>query len=806
MLVAAWVSIAVLGYVYLGYPLLLRLIVALRGLRRIARADITPPVSFVISAYNEAPVIRQKLTNALQMDYPAGLLQIAVVSDASEDETDDIVREFASAGVELMRQEDRRGKTAGLNAVVPRLTGDVIVFSDANAIYRSDAIRKLVRNFADPEVGCVTGESRYTPTRPNSAADFGERAYWDYEIQQKRLETAIGSTVGGDGAIYAIRRSLWQPLPEAAINDFLNPLQIVAAGWRAIYEPEAVCFEETAGGTSSEYRRRVRIVSRSWRAIFQAPGALNPFRVGLFALSLVSHKVLRWWSGLFLFMLALALALRLPPLILTFPIRVQTGLAFAALFALALPPVRRLVSVALYFIAIHLASLEGVVKGTIGRISGTWRPSRQETGAEVPQFAVWPVLLILAAFVGAAVVMVGSTSVARVGFWSSIYTLAYVYVVYPLLITVLALIRPRPVQKSPITPRVALLILANDEADVIEAKLQNSVAVDYPRPLLRIVVASDGSVDQTNDIVRSYAGAGVELMAFPHRQGKMATINAAMAALNDVDAVVFSDANVFLQPWAVRELVANLGDPDVGAVSGDVVLVGDRAALARSEDLYYRYERWLQKTESALGSMIGVDGALYAIRRPLFVPQAPDTVLDDMAIPMAVLQQNHRVVFEPAALASEQGSQSAWEEFSRKTRVVAGAAQFLLRGTTCIPFRQPQVMFSLVSHKILRWLSPCLLMTALVCSGVLLSVSALYTAFVLAHGGLLALGLAGCAPALRRFWPIGLAHYYCLVQGAAAAGFLRGLRGRQPTAWERFSRTPVEGSVAGGPASTAGMS
>ncbi len=198
--------------------------------------------------------------------------------------------------VRLARQQERRGKTAGLNHTVPGLAGDIVVFSDANAMYAPDALMKLAANFADAEVGCVTGEARYLAGR-TSAADFGERAYWDYEINIKRLETAVGSMVGGDGAIYAIRRPLWRELPENAINDFLNPLQIVEAGWRAVYEPLAVCYEETAGGVRSEYRRRVRIISRSWRAVFEASGVLNPRRVGLFTWSLVSHKMLRWLSG-----------------------------------------------------------------------------------------------------------------------------------------------------------------------------------------------------------------------------------------------------------------------------------------------------------------------------------------------------------------------------------------------------------------------------------------------------------------------------------------------------------------------------
>jgi hypothetical protein len=273
----------------------------------------------------------------------------------------------------------------------------------------------------------------------------------------------------------------------------------------------------------------------------------------------------------------------------------------------------------------------------------------------------------------------------------------------------------------------------------------------------------------------------------------MPTINAAVDEIGDVEVIVFSDANVFLQPDAIRSLVANLADPTVGGVSGDVILVGERAALAAPEDLYYRYERSLQGWESAVGSMIGVDGALYAVRRRAFMPQPPDTILDDMAIPMAVIRQGYRVVFEPNALAIEQGSQTSWEEFQRKTRVVAGAAQFLLRSWNHLPLGNPQVMFSYLSHKVLRWLSPPLALATLVCAGALAPTSPGYAATALGQTAVLAVGLAGCLPQLRRFWPVGLAHYYCLLQAAATVGFLRGLRGRQPSAWERFARTPVEG-------------
>ena len=241
-----------------------------------AVAPITPSLTLVISAYNEAAVIRKKIENALALDYPAEALEIVVISDASDDGTDDIVKEYASQGVRLFRQAERRGKTAGLNphrSDAPRRDRGVL---RRQRDVRDDALRKLVRNFADPTCRLRHGRGAVSAdgddARPTSANGCTGTTRCRSSVSRRQL----GSMVGGDGAIYAIRRSLWQTLPENAINDFLNPLQIVAAGWRGVYEPEAVCFEETAGGMRTEYRRRVRIVSRSWRAVFQAPWRAQP--------------------------------------------------------------------------------------------------------------------------------------------------------------------------------------------------------------------------------------------------------------------------------------------------------------------------------------------------------------------------------------------------------------------------------------------------------------------------------------------------------------------------------------------------
>lgn len=784
------VSFGALFYVYVGYPLLLQLLVWVRGARPVRRGPERPRVSLVISAFNEEAVIEAKIRNALALYYPDGLLEIVVVSDASSDGTDAIARSFADRGVRLLRQAERRGKTAGLNAAVPQLTGDIIVFSDANAMYDPIALDNLMRNFADPAVGCVTGEARYLKGN-RSAADVSERAYWNYEIWIKRTETALGSMVGGDGAIYAIRKPLWQTLPEDAINDFLNPLQIVGAGWRGVYEPEAVCYEETAAGIGREWRRRVRIVSRSWRAVFQAPGVLNPFRVGLFAFCLLSHKVLRWFSGLFLSIGVVALVawtvLRAP---VSPAVVVGTALVIAVGFAL--PWFRRGASFALYFAAINVASFVGVIRGTFGSVSGVWTTPRADVRSG---YVVRPGLAILVlaslGFAGALVgLAVDAPRYAPMLFWTSVMTLGYVYLGYPVVLRMWAALSKKHVATDAAEPRVCLLIAANDEAAVIRRKVENSLGLDYPAARLDVVVASDGSTDGTNEIVRRF-GPRVQLLAFAERRGKMAAINEAMRSVA-ADVVVFSDANTFLRPDAVRKLVQNFADPAVGAVSGDVVLTGERAALGGSEDLYYRYERHLQRLESEVGSLIGVDGALYALRRGLFTAPPADTILDDMAIPMGVLRSGHRVVFEDEALAEEAGSGSSSEEFWRKVRVVAGAVQFLLRPDSGVPMRQKQALFTLVSHKALRWMSPAFGTIAFLSSALLAPSSWFFSTVLAAECGVFALGVAGCAPVLRRYSVVALPHYFCLVQAAAAVGFLRGIGGRQPVAWRRFARATVQ--------------
>jgi cellulose synthase/poly-beta-1,6-N-acetylglucosamine synthase-like glycosyltransferase len=373
-----WILAGVLAYVYAGYPLLLALIDRLGARRPVHHADTKPTVTLVVSAFNEEEVIAEKLRNSLAMDYPLDRLQIIVVSDASEDATDEIVGTFGDRNVELLRMPGRSGKTLGLNAAVERAKGEVVVFSDANAMYLRDAVSKMVRNFADPTVGAVVGESTYSTAEVES--ERSEGLYWKYETTIKLLETRIGSVVGGDGAIYAIRRSLYVPMRADALSDFVNPLQIAKGGHRVVYEPEARSVEKAAENFNKEFKRKVRIVNRAWRAMNGMRELLNPFRYGFFAFELISHKVLRWLVPFFMaavFVVTLPLAGKAPIYLAALLAQVFFYvLAFCGYLMRSKPAMPAAVSVPFYFCLVNWAAALGIFEALRGKTYTVWTTAR----------------------------------------------------------------------------------------------------------------------------------------------------------------------------------------------------------------------------------------------------------------------------------------------------------------------------------------------------------------------------------------------------------------------------------------------
>ena len=378
MEITFWCLLAVVVYVYAGYPLILLMLTRRADPLACKHEKNLTSVTLIVSAFNEEDCIAERLENCLELDYPTDLLEIIVISDASSDATDSIVAEYEHRGVSLLRMEQRGGKTLGLNAGIDKARGDVVVFSDANAMYRPDAIRALVTPFADQGIGAVIGESCYVES--DSDAGRSESLYWRYETAIKLLESRRGSVVGGDGAIYAVRRPLYRPMSADSLSDFVNPLQVVQAGYRCVYEPKALSYEATAGAFAKEYRRKVRIVNRAWRALWPLRCMLNPFRYGAFSLKLWSHKVLRWWVPFMLLALLVInvnLVTKGTVYVITLIAQIIAyALAFAGFLYRDVDRLPNFMRIPYYFCLVNIASAVGLLEAMSGKSYTTWTTAR----------------------------------------------------------------------------------------------------------------------------------------------------------------------------------------------------------------------------------------------------------------------------------------------------------------------------------------------------------------------------------------------------------------------------------------------
>jgi len=294
-----WTCISVLGYVYVGYPLLVYLMSRLWP-KPLKTAEIEPEVTILITAFNEEDSIRAKLENTLKIDYPADKLEILVASDGSTDRTDSIVEEFASHGVKLFRKEGRVGKTTTQNNAVDQAAGEIVLFSDATTIYREDVFQQILPAFADESVGCVAGRLIYVDDL-STTVGLGAQSYWGYETFIKIAESRVCSLIGASGCLYAVRRSAYEPMYAEACSDFLICTNLYRKGLRSVFAPDAVCFEHTNRQAADELRMRVRVISQTFTDLWRNRDMLNPLKSGFFAVELISHKVLRYAVPLILF-------------------------------------------------------------------------------------------------------------------------------------------------------------------------------------------------------------------------------------------------------------------------------------------------------------------------------------------------------------------------------------------------------------------------------------------------------------------------------------------------------------------------
>lgn len=290
-------------------------------------------------------------------------------------------------------------------------------------------------------------------------------------------------------------------------------------------------------------------------------------------------------------------------------------------------------------------------------------------------------------------------------FWISIAAILYTYAGYPSLVWLLSRLRAREVHKAGVEPRVSIVIACHNEQDKIEGRIRNLLECDYPNELMEIVVVSDGSTDFTAEVARRYASNQVTLLAYEGQRGKAIALNVGVEA-GGGEIIIFADARQSFESEAVRELVANFADPGVGAVSGELLIDGGgSASVGEGVGLYWKYEKWIRKSESRAGSAIGATGAIYAIRRALWRPLPENTILDDVYTPMAIALAGHRVVFEEKARAHDITSGSARREFARKVRTLTGNYQLCqLMPRLLVP--NNLLLLQFYSHKLMRLVSP----------------------------------------------------------------------------------------------------
>ena len=394
-------------------------------------------------------------------------------------------------------------------------------------------------------------------------------------------------------------------------------------------------------------------------------------------------------------------------------------------------------------------------------------------------------------------------SVLEIIFWTCVVLVVYCYALYPIIIWVLSRLfgrtAPPPEMTDADLPSMTLLIAAYNEEAVIAARVENALAMDYPREKLRILIASDGSSDKTAEIIARYADRGVRVLDYRERRGKAGTLNAAMAEV-ETELVLLSDANTNFEPAAARKMASWFADPNLGVVCGKLVLV-DPGTGRNADGAYWKYETFLKKCDGRLGALLGSNGAIYAMRRGLFKPIPPDTIVDDFVIPLlAKLSADFSIVYDSGSAASEETAADVGDEFHRRARIGAGGFQAITLLWKLLDVRRGWIAFTFFSHKVLRWLCPFFLMGMLL-SDFLARYHPIYRYASRAQFAFYLVSLlVTMLPREQGIWrPLRLATMFTSMNLAILVGFWRWVRGAQKGAWTRTARLAELGGSYGQP-------
>lgn len=292
-----WFLIFSILYSYFGYVLILLPIYFIKKLLKKTFSNFTetfePQVTILLAAYNEKKNIPDKVQNLLELDYPSNKIKFIWVTDGSTDGSQTILSQYPQ--MQVYHEDGRKGKIGAINRVMPFINDNIVILCDANNFLSRNSIKAIVKEFADPKVGCVAGEKKIMIYKNDIAASSGEGFYWHYESLIKKVESSVNSTIGAAGEIFAIRKELFKPVePDTILDDFVISLRIAAAGYKVKYTAQAIAIETSSASISDELKRKIRIAAGSFQTLFRLKEILNPFKFGFLSIQYWSHKVIRW--------------------------------------------------------------------------------------------------------------------------------------------------------------------------------------------------------------------------------------------------------------------------------------------------------------------------------------------------------------------------------------------------------------------------------------------------------------------------------------------------------------------------------
>lgn len=378
LLFAFWTSIFFIFYAYAGYPLLLLIVSVFRTIPT-DKADIKPFVSLIITAYNEKSRIVRKIENTLELDYPAEKLEIIVASDCSTDGTDEIVRSYEAKGVNLVRAHERKGKENAQACAINEASGEIIIFSDVATVLMKDGISNIVKSFNDKTVGCVSSIDKFID--PDGRVS-GEGAYVKYEMVLRSLEGKVNSLVGLSGSFFAARKNVCKEWATNLPSDFNTLLNSVKIGLRGISDPNSIGYYYNISDESKEYERKVRTVLRGISAFMKSLNLLNPFRYGLFAWQIFSHKLCRWLVPFAMILSLISnvsiVALYKPPLVYKLALIVQIIFYAVSLLGILARSTNPFIKIPAFFFLVNSSILTAWYYYFKGESMVMWTPSERQ--------------------------------------------------------------------------------------------------------------------------------------------------------------------------------------------------------------------------------------------------------------------------------------------------------------------------------------------------------------------------------------------------------------------------------------------